>query len=151
MRKSVKELTEEEAKEILKFAYPDKDCWFDEIHHESKVEEDGSRQVTFGMRPIIGIGYRNDLGDRCMLHFDNTKAVLWLYRNGYDIEEQLEINKDMTQMEHDFENLAFAISWHCEARPRHLKEDGKEDDYTLEKTREILIKEVNKYYYDTEY
>lgn len=150
-RKSIKELTEDEAREILNYVYPDKDYWFEGLHYDSKVEKDGSRQVTFGLRPLIGIGYRNDLGDRCMIHFDNTKVVLWLYKNGYDIEEQLEENKYMTQMEYDFENLAFAITWHCESKPNHLKEEGKEDTYTLEKTREILLKAVNKYYYDTEY
>lgn len=151
MKKSIKELTEEEAREILKFVHPDKDYWFDKLHHESKVEEDGTRQVTFGLRPIIGISYRNDMGDRCMIHFDNTRAMLWLYRNGYDIEEQLEINKDMTQMEYDLEELAFAITWHCESRPKHLKEEGKEDNYTLEKTRKVLLKAADRYFYDTDY
>lgn len=51
MAKNIKELTEDEAKQILEFAYPnDKDNWFRKLSFEPKITEDGKQQVTFGMR-----------------------------------------------------------------------------------------------------
>ena len=79
------DMTLDEAKQILEFAYPkDKDNWFRKLSFEPKITEDGRQQVTFGMRPIIGIEYHNGQ-DNCILHFDNTKVVLWLYKNGSSI------------------------------------------------------------------
>jgi hypothetical protein len=150
--KSIKELTDKEAEEMLKFVYPDRDYWFDKVHLESKIEEDGSRQVTFGMRPIIGISYMAGVNhDRCMLHFDDTRAILWLYKNGYDIEEQLTMNKDFSRIEMDLENLAYEIHWTCDHAPNSMKEKGAKEAFTLEKTRERLLEAANKYYYDTDY
>jgi len=152
-RKDIKELTEEEAKEILETVYPDEDVAFDKIHFEEpERDEDGMRQVTFGLRSIIGIAFRAGLNwDGCMLHFDDTRVVNWLYKNGYEIGPLLESNKDMSKIEMDLENLAYDIHWHCEVNPKSLKEKDKEGYYTLEKTRELLLESANKYYYGTDY
>lgn len=154
MRKDVKELTEDEAKEILELVYPDDETvWFDKIYiEEPKPDKDGRRQVTFGFRPIIGIAFKCGINhDGAILHFDDTRVVNWLYKNGYEVGELLEMNKNLSKLEIDIENLAYAISWHCKANPKFLKEKGKEDYYTLEKTRELLIEAANRYYYDVDY
>ena len=73
--KNIKELTEEEAKEILKFVYPnDENYWFKKLSFEPVITEDGKQQITFGGRSIIGIEF-HDGQDNCILHFDNSKAV----------------------------------------------------------------------------
>src|ERR1035437_3072833 len=110
MAKNIKELTEDEAKQILEFVYPNKDNLFRELSFEPKITEDGRQQVTLGMRSIIGIEYHNGQ-DGCIIHFDNTKVVLWLYKNGYDITQLLETNSYLSEMETDFENFAYEIDW----------------------------------------
>lgn len=139
MKKNIKDLTENEAKEIFEFSIDDKDCYFEGVSHESAVDEDGSRRVTLEMRPIIGIKYRNHSGDGCILHFDNTRVVLWLYRNGYDIEEQLECNKDLSKIETDLENLSFSIYWHCNENNKH----------SLESLKKQMLESIDKYYYNS--
>ena len=145
MAKNIKELTEDEAKQILEFAYPkEKDNWFRKLSFEPKITEDGKQQVTFGMRSIIGIEYHNGQ-DNCILHFDNTRVVLWLYKNGYDITELLEANSYLSEMEKDFENFSFAIHWLGETR-KHIAKD-KEHIYTLDYVLEELKNYNDKYYY----
>jgi len=141
--KSIKELTEEEAKEIFDFVFADEDEYrgYSGLAKVPIIEEDGSMRVTMGLRPIVGIKYRNDSGDGCLLPFDNTKVMLWLYKNGYDIEEQLEYNKDLTKVEHDIENLAYAVSWHCE----------QQKDHTMDTLKKVLIERIDYFYYDREY
>jgi hypothetical protein len=143
--KNIKELTEEEAKEILKFVYPnDENYWFKKLSFEPVITENGKQQITFGGRSIIGIEF-HDGQDNCILHFDNSKAVLWLYKNGYDITELLEANSYFSQMEIDFENFAFAIEWMSKGEEGFR--DGFQQNWTLEyvtkKCRELL----DKYYY----
>ena len=143
--KNIKELTEEEAKEILKFVYPnDEKNWFKKLSFEPVITEDGKQYITFGMRPIIGIEFHNGQ-DNCILHFDNSKVVLWLYKNGYDITELLEANSYFSQMERDFENFAFAIE-HMSKGEEGFR-DGYKQNWTLEyvtkKCRELL----DEYYY----
>jgi hypothetical protein len=109
--KNIKELTEQEAIEILTFVYPKYDkSDFMSIKHEPTITEDGMQQITFGGRSIIGIEYHNGQ-DRCILHFDNTKVVLWLYKNGFDITDLLETNAYMSEMENDFSNAMFEVMW----------------------------------------
>mgnify|MGYP003333090523 FL=1 len=145
MAKNIKELTEDEAKQILEFAYPkDKDNWFRKLSFEPKITEDGRQQVTFGMRPIIGIEYHNGQ-DNCILHFDNTKVVLWLYKNGYDITNLLEVNASFSEMEKDFENFAFEVEWMAKG-DEGFRDDVKHNwtlDYVKKKCKEL----VEKYYY----
>lgn len=143
--KNIKELTEEEAKEILKFVYPnDENYWFKKLSFEPVITENGKQQITFGGRSIIGIEFHGGQ-DNCILHFDNSKAVLWLYKNGYDITELLEANSYFSQMEIDFENFAFAIEWMSKGEEGFR--DGFQQNWTLEyvtkKCRELL----DKYYY----
>ena len=145
MAKNIKELTEDEAKQILEFAYPkDKDNWFRKLSFDPKITEDGKQQVTFGMRSIIGIEYHNGQ-DNCILHFDNTKVVLWLYKNEYDITELLEANSYLSEMEKDFENFAFEITWMAKGE-EGFRDDVKQNwtlDYVKRKCKEL----VDKYYY----
>jgi len=145
MNKDIKDLTEAEAEQILKFVYPNKkDNSFSGLHFKRIKNEDGSEDMTFSFRPIIGIEYHNGQ-DRCILHFDNTKVVLWLYKNGYDITELLEHNSYLSEMEKDFENFAFEIKW------LGMGEDGFRDgfkqnwnlDYVTKKCEELN----NKYYF----
>jgi hypothetical protein len=145
MVKNIKELSEDEAKEILKFVYPnDEYNWFKKLSFEPVITENGKQQITFGGRSIIGIEFHNGQ-DNCILHFDNAKVVLWLYKNGYDITELLEANSYFSQMEQDFENFAFAIEWM--AKGEEGFRDGFQQNWTLEyvtkKCRELL----DKYYY----
>lgn len=109
--KNIKELTEQEAIELLSFVHPKYDKGdFMSIKHEPTITEDGRQQITFSGRSIIGIEYHNGQ-DRCILHFDNTKAVLWLYKHGFDITEMLEQNAYMSEMENDFSNAMFEVMW----------------------------------------
>lgn len=145
--KKIEELTEVEAREILEFVFPKKESYekyFTGLSLKPVITEDGSQQVTFGLRPIIGIKYHNGQ-DNCILHFDNTKVVLWLYKNGYDITELLEMNSHFSEMESDFENFSFAIHWLIEKR-KHIEED-KKHLYTLDYVIEELKKYNEKYYY----
>jgi hypothetical protein len=145
MAKSIKELTEDEAKKILEFAYPkDKDNWFRKLSFEPKITEDGKQQVTFGMRSIIGIEYHNGQ-DNCILHFDNTKVVLWLYKNGYDVTELLKANSYLSEMEKDFENFAFAITWM--AKGEECFRDDVKQNWTLDYVKKNCKELVDKYYY----
>jgi hypothetical protein len=145
MAKNIKELTEDEAKQILEFAYPnDKDNWFRKLSFEPKITKDGNEQLTFGMRSIIGIEYHNGQ-DNCILHFDNTKVVLWLHKNGYDITELLEANSYLSEMEKDFENFAFSID--CMSKGDEGFRDGYKQNWTLEYVTKKCKELLNTYYY----
>ena len=145
MTKNIKELTEDEAKQILEFTYPkNKDNLFRKLSFEPKITDDGKQQVTFDMRSIIGIEYYNGQ-DYCVLHFDNTKVVLWLYKNGYDITELLESNSYLSEMERNFENFSFEVIWLAKGE-EGFREDVKHNwtlDYVKQKCKEL----VEKYYY----
>lgn len=140
--KKIEDLTNEQGKEILKFVFPTKDYYFKNISFNPKFNDDKTGQfVTFNGRSIIGIEYHDDQ-DNCILHFDDTRVVLWLYKNNFDIIEQLETNKNMSQIEIDFDNMAFAIHWLSK-----VNEIVKED---LQKnlTTEYYIKECKRIYND---
>lgn len=143
--KKIEELTEVEAEEILKFVYPDeKYNWFKKLSFEPVIEKDGSQRVTFGMRSIIGIEYHNGQ-DNCILHFDNTKVVLWLYKNGYDVADLLEANSHYSEMETDFENFAFGISWM--AKGEEGFREGSKQNWTLEYVTKKCKELLERYYY----
>lgn len=143
--KNIKELTEKEGKQILKFVYPNnKDNYFVGLSFEPVIEEDGSQQITFGCRPVVGIKYHNG-HDNCILHFDDTKVVLWLYKNGYDITDFLEVNSVYSEMQNDFENFAYGIDTLSKGEDS-FKEEAKKNwtlDYMKNKCKELL----DKYYY----
>lgn len=145
MKKNIKELTEEEGREILEFVFPkEKDFHFMDLSFEPEINEDGTQNVTFGMRSIIGIKFHNGQ-DNCILHFDNSKVVLWLYKNDYDILEFLEANSHLSQMELDFENFAFGVEWLSKGEEgfrEHVKHNWTLD-YVKKRCKELL----EKYYY----
>lgn len=143
--KKIEELTEAEAKEILKFAYPDeKDNWFRKLSFEPHRAEDGGQYITFGGRSIIGIEYHNGQ-DNCILHFDNTKVVLWLYKNGYDITELLEANSYYSEMENDFESFSFGVS--CLAKGEEGFREGYKQNWTLEYVTKKCNELLERHYY----
>lgn len=122
MSKNIKELTEQEAKEILEFVYPITETVFRSLSFEAEIDKDGFEQVSFsGFRSLIGINYYNGQDD-CILYFDNTKAVLWLYKHGYDITEQLETNGDMSKDINNYDNMGFEISMLAKG-PEGFKEE----------------------------
>ena len=153
--KKIEELTEQEAREILEFVFPGKtdlgnpkkyDYCFLELSLKPHVTEDGKGQyITFGGRSIIGILYHNGQ-DKCILHFDNSKAVLWFYKNEYDILELLESNKYLSEMESDFERFSDAIHWLINL-PEILKERGKADKFDLDYVMKELKNKLDKYYF----
>ncbi len=143
MTKNIKELTENEAKEILKFVYPEnKDNYFTKLSLEPVISEDGKQRVTFDLRPLVGIEYYNGQ-DNCILHFDNTRAVLWLYKNGYDITEMLEANSHLSELENDFDMFSFAIYRLTDKQSKISKD--QEHLFTLEYVIEELKRLVFKH------
>ncbi len=142
--KNIKELTKEEAIDILTFVHPKYDRHdFISIKHEPTITEDGSQQITFGGRSIIGIEYHNGQ-DRCILHFDNLKVVLWLYKNGYDITKLLEANLYLIDQEEDFSNMAFGIHWLSKGE-EGFREDVKHN-WTLEYVKKQCTYLYDKYF-----
>ena len=155
MAKNIKELTEYEAIQILAFYLPNKtdydnpknyDYWFTGLSFEPKKTDEGGQYITFGGRSIIGIEYRGGLNnDGFILHFDNSKVVLWLYKNGYDITELLETNKYFSEMENDFSNMAFEVE-QLSKGDEVFRETHKQNwtlDYVTKKCKEL----IEKYYY----
>ena len=142
--KSVKELTEKEAIELLSYVYPKyKKADFISIKHEPTITEDGRQQITLGGRSIIGIEYHNGQ-DRCILHFDHTKAVLWFYKNGYDITNLLERNSYLSEMENDFSNAMLAVSLLSKGQEAFAPEFRK--NYTLDYVERKCTEIYQKYY-----
>lgn len=150
--KNIKELTEKEAMEILESVYPGKtnlsspksyEYWVTGISFEPVKAEGGGQYVTFGMRSIIGIKYHNGQ-DNCILHFDNTKVVLWLYKNGYDIQEFLESNSHFSQMENDFENFAYAV--YCLGKGEEMFREDKKQNWTLDYVKKKCNELYTEYY-----
>lgn len=151
--KDLKTLTLDEAKEILEYYYPNKtdlsnsknyEYWVTGLSFESVKNEDGNTPITFGGRLIVGILY-HDSRDNCILHFNDTKVVAWLYSHGYDIGELLEQNKYLSAMESDFDSVVYWLSSFSKW-PNHWSEDFNAN-FTLEwvakKSQELL----EKYYY----
>lgn len=144
-KKQIKELTEDEGREILKFVFPNEsDYRYTNLSLEPVIGENGKQQVSFSIRPLVGIMFHNGQ-DRCILHFDNTKAVLWLYNNGFDIQELLECNKHFSEMESDFENFAFAVEWMGKGEEGF--KSGNEHKWTLDYVKARCKEMVENYYY----
>ena len=144
--KQINELTDNEAKEILKFVYPKAEHnHFIKISFEAERDKGGNVILSIsGFRPIVGIQYHNGQ-DTCILYFDDSKVVLWLYKNGYDITKLLEVNSYFTEMEHDFRNFAFAIEWM--AKGEEGFREGHEHKWTLDYVKRKCKELVEKYYY----
>jgi hypothetical protein len=140
-KKNINELTLNEAKQILNFVYPNNK------HYNIKLcfnSEDN--RLTMGLRPVIGITYNNGVtNDGMVLHFDNTKVLLWLYKNNYDITNMLEENAYMSEMEDDFENLAFAV--HDMSKGEEAFKGEDRDMWTLEYVKNKCKELVDEYFY----
>lgn len=151
-RKDIKLLSTEEAKTIFEYVFPPniekyKYYSFSNISFEPIMTENG-QQVSMGLRPLVGINYHNGQ-DRCILHFDNTKVVRWLYENDYEIKELLENNQHLSEMENDFENFSFAIHWlaQCLEKRDPIIEERTKFEYTFEYIIKTLREHNEKYYY----
>lgn len=141
MKKSISELTQEEAKSILEFVYPNSDYVFLKLEFTPEKNKDGSIALTFNLEPVVGILYYNGQ-DRCVLHFYNSKVVLWLYQNNYDIEEYLTRNKYFSEMEQNFENFGFGVSMLSKGEEPFKKNDAHYFtlDYVKTRCKELLEK-----------
>jgi len=151
-RKDIKQLSDGDARQVFEYVFPpSKDGYrhytFTDVSFEAVVTENG-QQVSLGLRPLVGINYHNGQ-DRCILHFDNTKVVSWLYENGYDIKDLLDGNEHLSEMEGDFENFSFAIHWLAECMEK--RGDPKFNRNNIEYNIEYVIKQLRdlneKYYY----
>jgi len=149
MNKPLTELTHKDGERIFEFYFPGKtplfdpksyDYWFTEIRHESIVDEYGMRQISLSSgRPIIGIMGKGGLNcDNILLHFDDPKVMLWLYQNGFDIEEQLKENVGMFEDREALEHLVQGILQFSKG------EDAFADTHKHNCTREFYINESKK-------
>ncbi|HMT01694.1 MAG TPA: hypothetical protein PKD00_00050 [Burkholderiales bacterium] len=142
--KNIKELSEQEAKEILNFVFPEnKLIYFKNISFEPDIIDENTEHVSLGFESIIGIIYNNGQ-DNCLLNFTNTKVVLWLYKHDYNITKFLELNSYFTEMESNFDEMAHEIN--ILSRGHAGNRNNKEEftlGYVKDKCKEIL----NKYYY----
>ncbi len=143
--KNIKELTNIDAIDILTFVYPKYDkSNFISIKHDVIIEN-GKQQITFGGNPIIGIEYFNDYPDRCILPFNNTKVVLWLYKNNFDISEYLETNKHHSDIiDGDFSDMAFYV--YQMSKGEESFQENYKHNWTLEYVKKKCNEIYNKYY-----
>jgi len=142
--KNIRELTDDDAKQILEFVYPNDGYLFTGISFDIVVCSDGKVEMTFGFRPAIGINFHNGQ-DACILYFDSTKVVLWLYKNGFDIGEFLEANKYLSNIERDFENFAFGVS-QLSRGEQGFAETHKQN-WSLEYVKRRCTELLNTYFY----
>lgn len=143
--KKINELTEKEANDILKFVYPNQDNHFMELSFEPIIDEEtGAERITFEGNSAVGIIYLSEMNDRCILAFENTKSVLWLYRNGYDIEKFLEENSYMTQMERDYSDMAYHVSELSRGQKAIRKNSKKK--FTTKYVKDICKHLIEMYY-----
>lgn len=108
-----KELTEQNAKDILEFVFPEEiksgDIVYVEILKSNGIDR-GFKNITSDNIPVVGIEYRDFFG-RNVLEINNTKVILWLYKNGYDIFELLAVNKYLSEMEDNFYDICLDIRY----------------------------------------
>lgn len=157
--KQINELTEKEAQEILEYIYPGKtplsnpkkyEYWFEKLSFKVEPDKDGKYQVGFDMRPLVGIIYKNDMGDGCRIHFDDIKVISWLYQHGYDITKQLKNNEYLREFENDMDEASYMIHCLAKGKESHLFNDVFKNEFSLEfyinqckKIEEYFYKDYN--------
>lgn len=107
--RNIETLTLDEAQEILNFCFPNKNFSPVDLFFEPKFAKDRGFQLTLDGELVVGIMYHNNQ-DYCILHFFNSKVVLWLYQHGFNIEQFLIRNSDFSEKLKDFDLFAFAVS-----------------------------------------
>lgn len=140
MRKDIKELTNKEGEEIFNIVYPkDKNPHhsYTCVGHERIYREDGHEKITFGFRSCIGIFGHNGQ-DNIIIPFNDTKVVLWLYNNGYEIGELLEENKFNTEV------LDNACKMHSSIHRLHWLKDVIKPEYKDKFTLEYVLDELKR-------
>lgn len=136
--KGIRDITETEAKDLLAFVFDnDPLVRFVELRFDEVVNSDGSRPVTIGMEPFVGILYKYDL-DGCVLSFSDIKVIYWLYTHGYDITGVLLQALHLSDEERNFSNLAAFISY-------MLKHEI--DTMSVADVKEKLDEALNTYYF----
>ena len=86
--KSIRELTEEEAKSILKECVDHDDWVYSKLSFDPVIDKDGHQQVTFSGDSIVGIIYKSGPNyDSCLKSFNDLKVMKWLAIHNYDISE----------------------------------------------------------------
>jgi len=145
--KNIREITKEECEEALEYVYPGKNYYYTGISHDMVIDEQGRQQLMLSGRSIIGIRYHNGQ-DNAVLHFDNTKLLVWLYKNGYDISEQLEVNSEMSEDEHGVSMMAFGML--SLAKGIDGFREGYKQNWTLEYVQKKCISLLDKWYYKSE-
>lgn len=145
--KNIKDLTDNEAIEILKdvFSNEKHPHKFIKISKEKIISSEDKEQIILGGNSIIHILYDNG-DDECILHFTDTKVVLWLYKNNYNITDLLEYNKYLTDMENNFEKFAISILIISKGKKGYAK--GYEQNYTLENIENRCKVLLDRYYYE---
>lgn len=161
--KKLNELTEKEGEEILKFIFPEeykkKEIYFNKFSFEPIIDKEGRREITFGGMYVVGILYYSGINmDRCLLRFEDTRVILWLYSNNYDITELLEKNQYLSDVLEDYIDVQNKLRL-LTGRPLMISYDDREVDFIAEtyghpKTKEEIqdkLKELVKKYYFKEY
>jgi len=143
--KEIKDLTDNEAIEILNFVFPkEKDITFIEISFESKKTEDGRRYITLGGNSTVGIFYKG-FQDTFVLPFDNTKVILWLYRKGYNIERLLESNSHYSELDEDYQGILMSL--YSFIKKKDELDENNQPLYSFEYLFDILKKDYEKHFY----
>lgn len=136
--RDIKTLTDQEAKEFLDKIFQDEKVYFEEVSFERKIEEDGKEQVTWSGQSLIGIKYRNDNGDGCMIFFEDLRFVKWAHEKGFDITPLIKnfdwIQKDINEMDSFIIDVGFYL----------LRYADENDD--PKKYLDAIQKSLNKYY-----
>lgn len=137
--KKLTELTDEQAKEILNFVFNNEGYSFSKI---SFVADDPS-QITMGGSRCIGIEFHNGQ-DNCILGFNNSKVVIWLYQNGFDIIDQLIQNKDVSDDLAAFDHIAFEVF--CLSHGEEMFRGNTKKNWTLDYVKKKCSEIYEKYY-----
>jgi hypothetical protein len=133
------ELTADQAKEILEFALSNSDWIFSKI----SIEPDDPNQLTFEGKRCIGIEYHFDQ-DTYILPFNDSKVVLWLYQNGFEILDYLIENQNDSQSLADFDDLAFEVF--CLSKGTENFSDNFKHNWSLDFVKQKCENIYKKYY-----
>ncbi len=127
MLKNIRELTKEEAEQILEFVYPE------------RIKYNAFKKFTFNESDHAALQYHNGQ-DNCSLYFTNTKLILWLHKHGYEITKLLENIAHYSEQLNDFDNLGYYVY------ELSLGEKMFADDVKHKWTLEYVINKCKKVY-----
>lgn len=143
-KKNIRELTEDEAKEIIEFVHPGRDCFFRGLSFDRVLDEEGHENITMSGHSIIGIQYHNGQ-DGCLLLFNNVKVISWLYEHNYEIKDLLEKNHYIDNLEKNYDLMGFSV--HMLSKGTDAFADDAKDRFTLEYVIKKCKEIVDNYYF----